>query len=52
MEYLRKAIELDPGMPYNYSYLAEVLIDEDENAEAKQLLDKLDSLKVEPWWEP
>lgn len=50
LQYLREAIKLEPQMPFNYTYLAEVLIDEDEEKEAKELLQKLGAMTPDPRW--
>ncbi len=50
VEHLRQALEHDPTMPLNYTYLAEVLIDEDEEDEARRLLRKLIGMTPSPRW--
>ena len=52
MSHLRRALELDPTMPFNYTYLAEVLIDEDEEDEARRLLLKVIRMKPTDQWAP
>jgi len=48
--YLRKALELGPENVTNYVYLAQTLEDEDYYKEAKKLLDKALSMKIDPRW--
>lgn len=50
LEYLRQSMKLDPKMPLNYTFLAETLIDEDEDAEAKKLLQTLIGMTPDPKW--
>jgi TRAP-type transport system periplasmic protein len=50
LKYLKEAVKLDPTMPWNYVYLAETLIDEDEEKDAKALLDKLAAMEPAPRW--
>lgn len=52
LEHLRKALKIDATMPYNCTYLAEVLIDEGEEKEAKALLQKLQAMPASPRWGP
>lgn len=49
-EYLRAAMKLDPAMPLNYTFLAEVLIDDGANAEARALLEKLIAMPAPARW--
>ncbi len=50
LKYLRSAIKSAPTMPYTAVYLGEVLIDEDEEKEAKELLNKLLAAPAPPAW--
>jgi len=50
LENLKKALAMAPEMPYNYTYLAETMIDEDEEEDAKALLQKLIAMKPDPMW--
>ena len=50
LEHLRKALELGPTMPLNYSYLADVLYDEDEEEEARKLIAGFQAMPVDPYW--
>jgi TRAP-type C4-dicarboxylate transport system substrate-binding protein len=52
IQFLRESMKIDPTMPYNYTYLAEVLIDEDGEKEAKDLLKKLMGMTPVPRWAP
>lgn len=40
LKFLREAMTKSTTMPFNYTYLAEVLIDEDEEDEAKKVLER------------
>jgi tetratricopeptide (TPR) repeat protein len=48
LKHLRRALELGPKDTLNYLYLAEVLIDEDEEKEAREILEKLVAIKPDP----
>jgi TRAP-type C4-dicarboxylate transport system substrate-binding protein len=50
LEYLREALQKAPEFPYNYTYLAETLIDEDEEDEARKVLNKLIAATPDPKW--